>query len=180
MASPIKPIRIAFGHQSRVGKDTAADYICNTYGANTCRFSSGIYHIAESIQAYLGRDKVKDPGLLQFLGEGLRQHYGDDVWVNPARESICDLMQLLPQSNITVTDLRHINEAEMLTELGFITVKIVRPDCVIDRDPNHISETALANYNFDYTIINDGTVDELYDKLDNIIYERYIETSEVA
>jgi len=46
--------------------------------------------------------------------------------------------------------------------------KIVRPNYEIsDRDKWHISETELDNWRFDRIIINDGTVEDLLQKVDN-------------
>jgi hypothetical protein len=38
-------------------------------------------------------------------------------------------------------------------------------------DIEHESETALDNAEFDYEIINDGTISELIDKIRNILIE---------
>ena len=152
----IPPIRIAFGYQSRVGKDTAAKYIKSKYGGEIFSFSESVYTIARSIQTILGKPVEKDPKLLQWIGMGLRNHYSPDVWVNATMDKIrangigCENMKL--REITIVTDLRFPNEFAALKAAGFTTVKITRADRPIDRDPNHISETALAEFDFAFTI----------------------------
>jgi len=34
---------------------------------------------------------------------------------------------------------------------------------------NHVSESDVDNFNFDYVIKNSGTVEELYEKLDGLV-----------
>lgn len=161
-------MKFAVGHQARVGKDTfaeiATDYLKNR--VEIIRFALPVYHISHDIQERLNKDKTKDPALLQFIGEGLRKIYGETIFVDSAEKKIkeCD-----PQSCIIVTDMRYENEMEMLKRNGFTTVKIVRDNRVIDRDPNHMSEIALQNAKFDIVLENNGTLSEYTDKVIKIL-----------
>lgn len=62
----------------------------------------------------------------------------------------------------SISDVRFPNEANMITNMGGIMVRIdgsrTGPG---GRDPNHISETALDDYDFDYRFTNSGTLDDL-------------------
>jgi len=52
------------------------------------------------------------------------------------------------------------------------TIRVVRPyfNAIKDRDmENHVSESDVDNFNFDYVIKNSGTVEELYEKLDGLV-----------
>lgn len=156
-------IKIALGHQARVGKDTFADYVISRYGGKKAAFASALYKLAGTTQEFFGRPVVKDPSLLQKLGTLFRDHYHENVWVDR-------LVETLPTTGvIIVTDVRFPNEMEALHNLGFVTVKIIKEDRVIDRDPNHISETALAGATFDYVIHNNGSIEEFYRKIDDLI-----------
>ena len=160
-------MRIAFGHKARVGKDECCKYLKSRYNGDILAFSDTLYEVCYGIQKTLNSNQQKDPKLLQFIGEGFRKLYGEDIWVNKLVEKIN------PDNDTYVSDLRYPNEFQKLKDLGFITVKINRPNRIIDRDPNHISEIALDNYKFDYEIDNDGTLEDLYNKLNKLMGELY-------
>ena len=52
------------------------------------------------------------------------------------------------------------------------TIRVVRPffNAIKDRElENHVSESDVDNFNFDYVIKNSGTVKELYEKLEKLV-----------
>lgn len=157
-------MRIAIGYQSRVGKDTFADYICSHRECIVMSFAARLYKICETIQTQLGFPVKKDTGLLQAQGELLRQYYSPCVWVDPV---IRDIQSSSVEKNIIITDVRHIEEYNALVALGFTMIKITRDNRTIDRDQNHISETSLANMPFDFIIENNGTIEEFYSRIVN-------------
>lgn len=161
-------LRIALGHQARVGKDTFAEQVIKRYGGYQVSFAEGVYELAAQIQSFFGFDIRKDPGLLQLIGVGMREHYSADIWVNRADNRIKEILSKHPRANIIITDMRFPNEMEYLTRTGFTTVKITRENRPIDRDPNHISETALAMSKFDFHIANDGTKEEFLKNVDKL------------
>jgi hypothetical protein len=127
--------------------------------------------ITKMIDAFPSNVVTKDPALLQHIGVGFRELYGSDVWVNIVAAQIRALTCEDPSVNIIVTDMRFENEMAALKDLGFATVKITRSARVIDRDPNHISETALALAQFDYHIPNEGTFDDYILSIDVLAQE---------
>jgi hypothetical protein len=165
----MKKLRIAVGHQARVGKDTFADYVNDQYKCTTVKFATKLYEITESIQRTLGVEVAKDPVLLQTIGDKMRSHYGEDIFVKQLVNEIADIEKNNPDQNIIITDLRRINEFIAVKNLGFITIRIIKPDRVIDRDPSHISEVDLIDCKFDYEIINDGTLGQFYGKINHIL-----------
>lgn len=161
-------LKLALGHQARVGKDTLANYVANVAPTSTFSFAEDVYKIAEMIQKFLGKPVVKDPGLLQLIGTGLREHYGNNIWIDRTMEKIKS-EEAATDKNIIVTDMRFQNELETLKENGFTTIKIMRENRPIDRDPNHISEIALANAKFDYTINNNSSLEDFIKEIDNVV-----------
>lgn len=159
-----KPLKIAFGHQARVGKDTACAYLEERYGGITLRFASKLYTIAEGIQKELGKPIEKDVKLLQLLGEGLRQTYNENIWA----QTLFDSIEECP-GNIFVSDLRYKNEFAGLKKRGFTLVKIEKKNRLVDRDPMHRSEIDLVDANFDYVIRNDGSITEFHAMLDQLV-----------
>jgi hypothetical protein len=94
---------------------------------------------------------------LQRLGtEAIRNGIHEQAWVNALFADYSD------NSSWLVTDMRFPNEVASIKERGGITLRINRPNVV---QLDHPSETLLDNYEFDYVIENDGTIDELIEKV---------------
>ncbi len=159
-------LRLALGHQSRVGKDTFAARIRDTYGCIQLSFAAPIYDITAAIQALLGRPIEKDPALLQAIGTLMKQRYGADIWVTALLQKLANSPS---HANIIVSDVRFPNELQALHGAGFTTIKIERPSRPIDRDTGHESETALGTAEFDYTITNNGTLADYLRAIDTLM-----------
>lgn len=103
--------------------------------------------------------KVTPRWLLQYIGtECFRQIIHPNTWVNATYAGIND------GDNVVITDVRFPNEADAVKEHGGIVIRISRP--VTDKvSDNHVSETALDNYDFDYIINNDGSIDDFRQKI---------------
>lgn len=162
-------MRLALGSQARVGKDTFADYVCDKYNCKRFAFAEGIYTIASTIQDLLGKSREKDPRLLQMLGTQLKNIYGENVWVERTLAQIDQHIANNPSADIVITDLRFPNEMEALKSRGFTTIRIHRVNRIIDRDPTHISEIALENAEFDYNIFNNGSMDDYYNSIEQVL-----------
>lgn len=118
--------------------------------------------------------------LLQKLGtEAMRDGLHENVWVNalfadykakwvPTGDAIEEDEVSLEKEypNWIITDMRFPNELEAVIKKGGITIRVVRPGTVVGEHP---SETALDKATFDYEIINDGTIEELVEKVREIL-----------
>lgn len=80
--------------------------------------------------------------------------------------------------NWIITDMRFPNELEAVVKRGGITIRVVRDYALRDgcEDPKnlHPSEIALDNYIMHYEIINDGTMEDLIDKVREILINEKI------
>lgn len=64
--------------------------------------------------------------------------------------------------NIIITDVRHPNEADPIREKGGRIIKVIRENYDgIVHNKEHISETAMDDYECDYTIVNDSNLKAL-------------------
>lgn len=155
------PLRVAFGHKARSGKDTAIDYLIQTRGGVRLRNAESLYDVCKTIQTTIGVEVRKNPLLLQDIGMAIRGIYGADVWVNT------QIAKLNDRENFFVADVRFKNEFKKYRENGFILVRIDRDESLRanDRDPKHISEVDLDDVEFDIVIKNNGTLEEFYEKL---------------
>jgi hypothetical protein len=116
--------------------------------------------------------------ILQHFGTNLfRNHFHPDIWVKVVEN------KLHQYKNIVITDCRFINEINMLIRYGAKIIHIHRNMPVwfdkykigidVEEVKNlHQSEKEWIRCYYDYEIINDGTIEELYMKLDklNIIH----------
>jgi len=131
---------------------------------------------------------------LQKLGtEAMRDGLHENVWVNALFADYkhsktcnckkgCRCAHDLP--NWIITDMRFPNELEAVVEKGGITIRVVRRQTIvldgakytIGVDPynEHPSETALDGAEFDYEIINDGTIEDLVEKVREILIKEQI------
>lgn len=135
--------------------------------------------------------------LLQLLGtECGRQIIHPNIWTNALfadyipnlggysdRMSKEDYKTLFPKW--IITDVRFPNEVETIKNNSGIVIRVERPcpichqifyhkmDC--GNGSTHESEVALDDYkDFDYTIINDGTIEDLVEKVKNIFKNELI------
>ena len=87
--------------------------------------------------------------------------------------------------NWIISDTRFPNELKAIKDRGGITIRIIRPDFVENtltgekfpvkvHRQEHESETALDNSEFDYEILNDGTIADLRDKVEAILKQEQI------
>jgi hypothetical protein len=120
--------------------------------------------------------------MLQEVGtEGIRNGFHPNTWVNalfaqyrPTQVQWSDGpvggYEDGPMPNWVITDMRFPNEALAVKGRGGITIRINKQGVGPAR--NHISETALDDYDFDYVINNDSSLSDLSKQLTRIINER--------
>lgn len=97
----------------------------------------------------------KHPKLLQWWGtEFRRNNFGEDYWVKKTFASIPANLDIA-----LITDVRFPNEAEAIESKGGYTVNVkrLRDDGTQYHDPSrpidHISETALDNWNWNFRLV---------------------------
>lgn len=154
-------MRIAFGCTSQVGKDTACEILKEIYGGVRLSFAAPVYSAAAVVQKHLGLPIRKDRNLLIAIGEHARQE-NPNFWVDLLSQSIMQEEEKNPEVSIFVSDLRMPNEAEALRELGFILVRIIKPDAEI---VNHPTDQNADFIHWDHVIENTGTLEEFKQKI---------------
>ena len=114
---------------------------------------------------------------LQTLGVAAREDIQQNHWVDQAIAGIPEA------DNCIVTDCRFVNEADALVANGFLLARIdideeVRQTRLIARDgqynpaqDQHISETALLDYNFPFRVDNSAALIDAQDNLRVLINE---------
>lgn len=125
----------------------------------------------DAIRVYSGMAE-KDPEMLQWWGTDYRRaHFGEDYWLRQIEEK---LSELSPQSNVVISDVRFPNEAKWIHDSGGVLVRIDRDQPTEDtgRDPNHVSEVALDDYEgWDLCLDNNGSLADLEQQVDRLMVE---------
>lgn len=110
--------------------------------------------------------------LLQKLGtEAIRDGLHPNAWVNAL---MCEYkrpkMSEYSPSNWIVTDVRFPNELEAIEDVNGLTIKVIRPVKKSKTTARlHPSETSLDKARFNYTIFNDGSIEDLIEKVRQIL-----------
>lgn len=76
--------------------------------------------------------------------------------------------------NWIITDCRFPNEYDAIKERHGIVIRVNRHNHPHDSNSNHPSEVALDNHTFDYTINNNGTIEELIEQVKQILIKEKI------
>ena len=104
--------------------------------------------------------------LLQQIGTDLfRNQLHPNTWVNATFANYQD-------NNWIITDMRFPNEAKAIKDRGGITIRIERPNLLNNQNNiklEHISETSLDDYKFNYYICNDSSIENLIAQIKNIL-----------
>lgn len=98
--------------------------------------------------------------LQKFGTDACRDNIHPDFWVNAL------FADYKPSDNWIITDVRFPNELNAVDQRDGLCLRLTRNS---DNKSNHISETALDNAVFDYVIDNDGTIEELIEKVRGIL-----------
>lgn len=177
MSTNKRLLRISFGKESGVGKDSACDYLISRYGGIKVSYSKPLYDIMYYAQDRIGIPRVKDRKFLQIVGTEWGRANDPDVWVNVAKREI----EQHPSENIFISDHRFNNEKLD----GFINILIKRNielrnstygNGIVSQDGSrHSSETEIIDEtSYDYIIENNtDNIQDFYNQLDEIVIEIY-------
>jgi hypothetical protein len=154
---------LGLGYKARNGKDTAGEAIVDYFAARReqqlkhglkptipeariFKFAAALYKVCREEYGMTG----KDAPLLQKVGEGRRNEFGLNYWIDQLEASMKGFDGIS-----VITDVRYLNEVDWIKSKGGTTIKVERlnqdgtPFIATDRDPNFVSETQLDGYNFD-------------------------------
>ena len=164
---------IALMGRAGAGKDTAAKYLAQVYGYQRIAFADPLRAMALAVDPLVecgcdGRSRLSDvvaaegwegakrryPEVRRFLQrlglEGVREHLGDDTWVDIAIAEISRIRAA--RTPVVVTDVRFRNELAALQRWNFLPVWVDRPGVA---DSDHASEAELHPWDATVVITND-------------------------
>lgn len=99
--------------------------------------------------------------LQRYGTEAHRDVFGDDFWVYHGLEDVS------LRKDYVLTDARFENELEAIKELGGYNIRVIRSGFG-DID-THASEVVPPAHLIDYEIENNGTIENLYERVDEFI-----------
>lgn len=173
-----------------VGKDTAANFLRYTLGFDTYTIADRLREICYDIFPVQMQDAINRRHIMQRVGDSFRS-IDEAVFCNYIWQRIKDsselngIINLLGRKkyepNVVITDVRLKFEYNFFKERGFTSIKIHANDETIDRnlakrdknyDPSsrrHRTETEISSIPGDWTIENNGTLEEFYRHLERTV-----------
>lgn len=164
---------LAISGKLGTGKTTLETLIAKHYATKQIAFADGLKesymaifpggaspYSLEGKAAIIPELGISVGKFLQDFGEAGRQ-YNPSLWLYSVGRKVASSTSLH-----IVTDCRFPNEVAYVQKLGGLCIRITRdnvdPAALAGRDHQHISETALDNFDrFDLVLRNNGTLAEL-------------------
>lgn len=99
---------------------------------------------------------------LQKLGTDVCRSIHPDFWINSTFEEYKEYYSWL------MPDCRFPNEVKAVQDRSGLVIRIINPR-LPKPEEEHRSETALDDYSFEHVIINDGTIEDLKQKVTKLL-----------
>jgi GTPase SAR1 family protein len=181
--------------QAGSGKSTLADYLVSKYNYIEYAFAhplkEGLIKLFGIDKKYLYEQEFKHIPIpdLGITGRELMQKFGteimkgsvpmmfpnmnlgkyNNIWIKLAKNKI-DECRLYTNKSLIISDVRFLNESSFIIDNAGIIIKIIRPNINSEQLSNdekwHSSEIEMNGIKTHVTIINDGTREDLYKKID--------------
>lgn len=169
------PPIIGLSGKKRSGKDSVAKYLTEIFTPHKCVSIAFADSLKEEVAKacgvtvdFLEINKDIFRPILQWWGTEFRRELTSRTyWIEKVLRKLADI-QDYHNTTAIIPDLRYKNEMECLEELGAILIRIERPNYTDTKHSQHASETELDGTKFDLTVVNDGTLEQLRDKVRNL------------
>ncbi len=170
---------IAIHGLKQSGKSTVGEYLRWCYGFKHLMFAGKLKAAAaalcycsattvESIEwkdAPLSQyDNMTGRQFLQRLGDAMKKEFGEDYWIRTLNVSL--EMWVEKGENIVITDMRMPNEYEYIQSVEGAAFHIYMGSFTDKSTDTHRTEAGIRGVPWDYSIANNGTLDELYASVD--------------
>ncbi|VBI24437.1 deoxynucleotide monophosphate kinase family protein [Burkholderia pseudomallei] len=170
---------IGIAGRASAGKDTIGNYLVEHHNYGQVSFAEPLRQfvcklvgidrraldfVKEDPVPWLGKSPRQ---MLQTLGtEWGRMLVNENIWVLVAMDEARRLQRHSGKSAV-ITDVRFDNEADAIRQRGGRIIHVARPDALAVA--SHVSEAGVTREPADFVIVNDGTLDDLYATVDEIM-----------
>lgn len=170
-----KPFLIGLTGLAGAGKDTVRNVLAHKHGFEGIAFADPMRNMLTALletcdisTAYLTERELKERpipelgvsyrAMAQELGTGWGRALDQDLWLKiaQARVKVCEESSC---PGVVISDVRFPNEAAWIKSQGGVVWRIIRPG--IEPVRTHESEAHANTLPYDYTILNQGTIDDL-------------------
>ena len=170
---------LAISGHAQNGKDTVAGLIKDSLKVDGNRvlvahYADLLKYMCRTFFDWDGNKDEKGRHILQYVGTDIIRKQAPDFWV----DFISSVLTYFKENwdYVLIPDTRFPNEIDKLISNGFdvIHIRVVRPNFespLTEEQQSHPSETALDNVNPDFYIYNEGSMDELKEKINKWIQE---------
>ena len=179
---------IGLAGRKRSGKDTVGKYLCEKYGFISDSFARPL---KDSIQLIYGWNadhtdgdlkeaicpywRVTPRHVMQQMGTEVGRTLDQNIWRKSLERRLMRRMETENLVGVAITDVRFPNEAHGIRALGGEIWRVIRPSLGPQTD-FHASETGLDGHEVDREIENDGTLDDLYARVDVLLAPQFDQT----
>lgn len=171
---------IGIAGKARSGKDTVASLLWTHAGYTRLAFADPVKLASQAIFRLTNEqtwsDAVKElpippwglspRQMFQLVGtECVKPIFGEYIWI---KRMMLD-MQFLAEDNIVIPDVRFEPEAQFIRSVGGKILHLSRPG--VQEVAKHVSEAGVRREDGDLVIVNDGTLEDLADKVLDLIHD---------
>jgi ribose 1,5-bisphosphokinase PhnN len=178
-----KSILIGLAGPAGAGKDTVADYLVEKHSFQKLSFAGPL----KAMLAAGGMPEPQDralkelaiPGFdfswrqaAQSLGTEWGRELDPDLWIKLVEKRIASIDNVLSSrgSRIVLSDVRFVNEAEMINRMGGSVVHILGRQADLGLAASHVSEAKLMIEDQDLIIDNRGDIEQLHAEIEEVMY----------
>lgn len=163
--------------KARNGKDTVASMlekklVGEGHSVLVAHYADLLKYICRTFFGWDGKKDESGRELLQWVGTDVVRKRNPDFWV----EFILNILSLFEGSwdYVIIPDTRFPNEIEAIRNAGYETyhLSVSRPSFdngLTEEQKLHPSETALDDVSPDFQILNDGTLEDLNNKVEGLL-----------
>lgn len=172
---------VCISGKAQHGKDTTAGMMKTVledmgYSVLIAHYGDLLKYVCKTFFNWNGEKDDYGRSLLQKVGTDIIRTQRPNYWV----DFIKDMLTMFHSEwdFVLIPDSRFPNEIDSLKQAGLdvIHIRIRRENFespLTAEQQSHPSETALDNVIPDFLIVNDGTLDDLYNKVCNLVVDRY-------
>lgn len=145
------------------------------FGLETLSERTNLMQAKEDVIPWLGQSPR---ALMQSIGVQLREDLSSDIWIKFLSKFCADFIELeevFEDNNrdhplyVIIPDIRFNNEAEYIKSEGGIVIHVIKSD--VPNIRQHVSEAGISSKYVDRVIENDGTLEDLNEKVKQLVNE---------